>query len=64
MSATPSDPRVLEVVDRYRTCAVWTLRPERIVGGAGSVNPLALVREIRRARGYLEKRSLPRPTIA
>jgi hypothetical protein len=46
---------------------VWTFRPERIVGGAGSATPLTLLREIRRlrgaARGYLEKRSLPRPEV-
>jgi len=46
----------------------WTFRPERIVGGGGSVNPVRLVREMRRlrstARGYLEKRSLARPEVA
>jgi hypothetical protein len=46
---------------------VWTFRPARIVGGGGSVNPLSLVRELRRLRrtadGYLAKRSLPRPAI-
>src|SRR5215213_11766696 len=46
----------------------WVFRPERIVGGGGSVNPVALVRELGRlrstAKGYLEKRSLPRPRIA
>jgi hypothetical protein len=47
---------------------VWTFRPDRIVGGGGPTGPLALLREMRRlratARGYLEKRSLPRPRIA
>jgi hypothetical protein len=47
---------------------VWTFRPERVVGGGGAVGPLAVVRELRRlrgtAKGYLDKRSLPRPEIA
>lgn len=46
----------------------WTFRPDRIVDGAGATGPLVLLREIRRLRGaaqsYLDKRSVPRPTIA
>ncbi|WP_116451336.1 pyridoxamine 5'-phosphate oxidase family protein [Blastococcus litoris] len=46
---------------------VWTFRPERIVG-AGDASPVGMLRELgrlrRTAKGYLEKRSLPRPSIA
>jgi len=46
----------------------WVFRPDRIVGGASGVSPLAVLRQLRGLRrtadGYLEKRSLPRPAIA
>lgn len=48
---------------------VWTFRPERVVGGgAGTPGPLLVLRELARLRrtatGYLDKRALPRPSIA
>jgi hypothetical protein len=45
----------------------WALRPERIIGGV-KATPISVARQLaglrRTARGYLEKRSLPRPEIA
>lgn len=60
--------RSVVVVGELIDTDVWTFRPERIVGGGSSVNPVTLLREMSRlrttARGYLEKRSLPRPAVA
>jgi hypothetical protein len=46
----------------------WVFRPDRIVGGGSTVSPLAVLRQLRGLRrtadAYLEKRSLPRPSIA
>jgi hypothetical protein len=61
------DLRSVVVTGELIDADVWTLRPERIVGGGGSVGPVALVRELgrlrRTAKGYLEKRSLDRPRV-
>jgi len=45
----------------------WVFRPERIVGD-GSTSPVAVIRTLRElrttTRSYLDKRGLPRPTVA
>jgi hypothetical protein len=45
----------------------WGFAPQRVIPGMGETSPLALfrtIRDLRRtARGYLERRSLPRPEI-
>jgi hypothetical protein len=60
--------RSVGVVGELRSAGSgWALRPERIIGGV-QATPVAVVRQLaglrRTARGYLEKRSLPRPEIA
>jgi hypothetical protein len=45
----------------------WTFRPARIIGDSRSASPLAVVGQLRglrrTAQGYLDRRSLPRPTV-
>jgi hypothetical protein len=60
--------RSLVVVGQLVHGAGWTFRPQRIVPGGAGANPVALVQALRElrgtARGYLERRGLPRPAIA